>query len=254
MGTKLADCYFLQETILVRVESVTGSLHVKFHPLPGMRAQAHGCLFCPRCGEWFCCTACMTVGLDRHLGSCCDSGMTLPPAGATLGILRHGYSGRIPFKGIVSESDPLVGAGGKEILASQKCFQEVQAHRLGEVGVEAGFLGPVAILFLSNPDNATRRVSRRPRSWRRWRARSRPSIPGMLMSQITTSGGCSRARASAVWPSYAILTSWPASRSKIAMLSAASLLSSTTRIRRVGALTAGQAGPARRDIRGQLAQ
>ena len=40
-------------------------------------------------------------------------------------------------------------AGGQEILVSQKCFQAVQAHRLGEVGVEAGFLGAVSILFLS---------------------------------------------------------------------------------------------------------
>ena len=40
------------------------------------------------------------------------------------------------------------GAGGKEILAGQKRFQEVQTYRLGEEGVEAGFLGSLAILYL----------------------------------------------------------------------------------------------------------
>ncbi len=85
----------------------------------------------------------------------------------------------------------------------------------------------------SYPESATKREPLRPVSWRRCEASSRPPMTGMLMSHITTSGGCSTARASVSWPSYAVLTSWPSRRSNIAMQSAASRLSSTTRIRRV---------------------
>ena len=48
----------------------------------------------------------------------------------------------IHFTGLVSGLLYSTGSSsGKEILASQKCFQEVQTNRFGKVGVEAGFLG-----------------------------------------------------------------------------------------------------------------
>src|SRR3954464_8981952 len=64
------------------------------------------------------------------------------------------------------------------------------------------------------------------------------------MSSSTTSGCCSRAASRAVRPSCTTLTSWFQRRSRVARLSAASMLSSTTSTRsgRGALATAGSAG------------
>src|SRR5438477_434228 len=79
-----------------------------------------------------------------------------------------------------------------------------------------------------------RNASPSPSSWRMRLATSYPSIAGMVMSSSTTSGRRSLARSKACGPSCAVATSCPQSLSSSPRAWAASISSSTIRIRRRG--------------------
>src|SRR5438552_213234 len=79
-----------------------------------------------------------------------------------------------------------------------------------------------------------RNASPSPSSWRMRLATSYPSIAGMVMSSSTTSGRRSLARPKACGPSCAVATSCPQSLSSSPRAWAASISSSTIRIRRRG--------------------
>ena len=152
VGTLFASCFCTMRMSSIALIPSPGAFMSTFRRCQECGRRLTDVLFCPRCGEWFCCTACLADGQSPA--------PTFKPTTGQLHrnrpvrILRlqlREYSGlKLNFKGLRSDFwSPRCWPAVTKVFASQKRFQAVQTHRLGEVGVEAGFLGAVSILFLS---------------------------------------------------------------------------------------------------------
>ena len=61
-------------------------------------------LFCPRCGAWFCCAACLAEDKARHLRSNAAQANPLKPAGAIArASIGTNTQAEIQFNGLISE-------------------------------------------------------------------------------------------------------------------------------------------------------
>ncbi len=128
------------------------SLHVNLQTLPRMRPQAHRRSLLPAVRRVVLLLCLPGRGqspapaFKRDPGQSTETGpvrmVGLPTARQSGGSRTQGADVRILS---CAACEPTV----RKASLSQKRFQAVQTHRLGEVGVEAGFLGAVSILFLS---------------------------------------------------------------------------------------------------------
>ena len=119
-------------------------------------------------------------------------------------------------------------SGGAEQL-----LQGVQVDRLGQVVIEARLPGPAPVLVLApagqrDQDHAIASAARGSGAPPRSRSAAAARCPG-----APRPAGSAAATSTASRPSWAVRTSLPAIRSSMARLSAASRLSSTTRMRRL---------------------
>ena len=108
-------------------------------------------LFCPRCGQWLCCSACLAQDAARHSllrGSSRNS--TATRRFERLAPRRVESSSSTANQG--TDVAVLYNAGelrAAEIRARQNRFQVVQLHWLDEVSVEAGILRKMPVFFLT---------------------------------------------------------------------------------------------------------
>ena len=137
----------------VALISISESFHVNRQTLPRMRPQARPTFSSARnAASGF---AALPAWPTTLPGTCVlarnrDQVRCNPPV--TNGSPASGTNAQaeIELNGLISESRaPQAQPAVRNVFAGQERFQAVQTHRLGEVSVEAGFLGPVSILFLS---------------------------------------------------------------------------------------------------------
>ena len=85
-------------------------------------------LFCPRCGEWFCCSACLAQDKAWHLRLNATRGGPSKPAGTNRSAQRApNTQAEIESQGTDTVVCVCSGrAGSQEILIRQKRFQAVQ--------------------------------------------------------------------------------------------------------------------------------
>ena len=90
-------------------------------------------VFCPRCGEWFCCTACLAVDLANTSARTRVQNDTATSPCNDLASLAMDILAGIQLKALVSQYGTLPGSRRQGNPRNRpKAFQEVQTYRLGE--------------------------------------------------------------------------------------------------------------------------